>query len=148
MHFIQIFLAFFALSLPIVITAQCNACDSYTAALKSCQKTSANITEVGNTMDTTSIHCMCSTNSNAQQINACDGCWDSNPDVDLDITILLAWSTTCKADGQFGEQQAVACWEGQPGNFLPCLEKGTGTSGGPTSSGSGATTSAPNLGTR
>lgn len=132
-------------TLPFLITAQCPACDSYTAALKSCQTTSANVTAIGGTMDTASVHCMCASSSNASLINTCQGCIESNPLVSatLDFPVVLAWGTTCKAANQFGEPQAVACWQGQPGNYLPCVSKTVGNGGGSSAGGSGGTSLAP-----
>lgn len=114
--------------LPTIVSAQCAACDSYTAALKSCQTTSANVTEVGTTMDSTTIHCMCTSDSGDTDMNACEACVESTPSTNIEITVLAAWTTTCQADGQFGVQQAAACWESQPSNDLPCVSK-TGGSG-------------------
>lgn len=118
--------------LPALIAAQCAACDSYKKALKGCETTSANVTAVGGTMDTTSVHCMCATQNNATNINTCNGCWNSNPDLTLDVTVLLAWGSTCKADAKFGEQQAVTCWESQPDNNLPFFQKSGASGGGST----------------
>ena len=133
-------IALFTLYLPHLITAQCSACDSYSAALKSCQTTSANITEVGNTMDTKSVHCMCVSSSSASEMNACQGCDESNINLNLDDVLLLTWYQTCKADSQWGDQQAIACWEGQPINLLPCIENTGGKGSGTTPGGSGLTT--------
>ena len=82
-------------------------------------------------MDVPTIHCMCVSSSSAADINTCLGCYDtgSSTDTPPDIEILSAWETTCKADENFGDQQAVACWEGQPSDFLPCVSN-TGASGG------------------
>lgn len=134
-------IALFALHLPYLITAQCSACNSYSAALKSCQTTSANITAVGNIMDTTSVHCMCVSSSSATEMNTCQGCGESNFNLNLDLSLLLAWYNTCKADGQWGDQQAIACWEGQPNNFLPCFENTGGKGSSTIPGGSGLTTS-------
>ena len=116
-------IALISLHLPYLTAAQCSVCNSYSAALKSCQTTSANVTAVGGTMDTTSVHCMCISKSSTAQMNTCQGCDDSNTSLNLDISLLYAWYLTCKADEQWGDQQGVACWEGQPDNFLPCVEK-------------------------
>ena len=114
-------------------TAKCDACTSFSAALTTCQKSSTggtNVTALGTAMDTDSIHCMCSTSSNAAQMNTCNGCLIQDPlSVDVDITVLLAWSTTCKADKQFGEEQATRCWEGQPGDYVPCVSRSEGSGG-------------------
>ena len=130
--------------LPNLMSAQCANCDSYTAALKSCQTTSANVTAVGTTMDSTTIHCMCTTKSGVTEMNACQACDESNPSTDLAPLVLSAWTTTCTADGQFGDQQAASCWESQPSNFMPCVSKteGSGSVGGNTGSGASATISA------
>lgn len=128
--------------LPTLISAQCNACDSYIAALKSCQTTSANVSDIGTTMDSTTLHCMCTSRSGVTQMSACQGCEESSPNASLDVILLSTWTTTCMADGQFGDQQAVICWESQPSNFLPCLSKtsgggsGSGNLGGGTNGGS------------
>ena len=133
--------AFLLPLLPTLISAQCADCDSYTAALTSCQTTSANVTTVGSTMDTTTLHCMCTSKSGVTEMNACQGCDESNPSTSIDLLVLAAWTTTCKADGQFGDQQAATCWESQPSDFLPCLSKtggsgsGSGSAGGNTVSG-------------
>ena len=150
MFYYQAYLTFLILLLPTFIAAQCSDCDSYEAALKACQTGSVNVTAVGEATDTASIHCMCAAHSNGQTMNACQGCWNSNPSayINLDIAVLLAWTTTCKADGQFGDDQAVKCWEGQPSDALPCFEKTSGSSGGPTLGGSGLTTSATNVAKR
>ncbi len=145
------YLTFFTLLLPTIVTAQCPSCDSYTAALKSCQTTSANITAVGDTMDTTSVQCMCVTKSDSATMNTCVGCWESNAEAQsfsnegFDVKVLQAWGTTCKADAQFGEQQAVSCWESQPSILLPCFEKSGGTTSGPTLGNSGTMPSASSL---
>jgi len=129
-------LALFTIRLAHLITAQCPACDSYSAALRSCQKTSTNITAIGNTMDTSSVHCMCVSSSSATQMNTCQGCGDTN----IDARILGSWYNTCKADGQYGDQQAIACWEAQPGSFLPCVSNTVGKGSGTTTGGFGVTT--------
>ena len=138
--------ALFLSLVPTLISAQCAACDTYTAALKSCQTTSANVTAVGTKMDSTTIHCMCTAESGVTGMNACQACEESNPSESLDLPVLLAWTTTCQADSQFGDQQATACWEGQPSNILPCVSKtgGSGSGGidgGTTSGGDVAATS-------
>ena len=57
--------------------------------------------------------------------------------LNLDIAALLAWYNTCEADESWGDQQAVACWEGQPENYLPCVENTVGKGSGPTLGGPG-----------
>ena len=123
--------------LPNLISAQCAACDSYTAALHSCQTTSANVTAVGTTMDSTTLHCMCTSKSSVTGMNACLACEESDPSPSLDSTVLLAWTNTCKADGQYGDQQAATCWASQPSNDLPCFSNigGNGGAAGGTNSG-------------
>lgn len=37
--------------------------------------------------------------------------------------MLAAWTLTCTAEGQFGDQQAEACWNSQPDNVGPCVSK-------------------------
>ncbi|KAM0798759.1 hypothetical protein BDR22DRAFT_890883 [Usnea florida] len=113
---------------PALISAQCAACDSYTAALQSCQTTSANDTAVGTTIDSTTIHCMCSSKSNYTDMNACTACYTIDPSATLDFSVLSAWALTCTADGQFGDQQAAECWQSQPDNVGPCLSKTGGSS--------------------
>lgn len=120
--------AFLWAFLSTLISAQCAACDSYTSALQSCQTTSANVTAVGTTMDSTTIHCMCTSKSGVTEMNACQGCEDTNPGTSLVDSVLAAWTLTCTADDQFGDQQAASCWEGQPDNVGPCLSQ-TGKSG-------------------
>lgn len=125
--------AFLLFLLPTFISAQCAACDSYTAALQSCQTTNVNVTAVGATMDSTAIQCMCTSKSGATEMNACLVCEESNANSSLDTTVLLAWTNTCSAEGQFGDQQAATCWESQPNNELPCFSQtdgNGGTSGG------------------
>ncbi|CAF9940150.1 MAG: hypothetical protein HETSPECPRED_002181 [Heterodermia speciosa] len=121
-----------ALWFPSQIAALCSDCDSYTSALKSCQKTSANVTQIGSAMDTDSVHCMCISSSSYTEMNSCSGCTKSNFDVALSVElhVLSAWTTTCKADNQFGDKQAAACWQGQPTDFMPCVSKTTSGSGG------------------
>jgi hypothetical protein len=128
------------LFLPSLISAQCPACDSYTAALKSCQSPSVNVTAIGNTMDASTVHCMCVAHSNTAQMNTCQGCLETSGTTDI-LTVLLTWRTTCNADTLFGDQQAVACWEGQPGNILPCISKMFGNGFGSPTSLPGVTTS-------
>ena len=128
------YLTLFLPLLPTLISAQCASCDSYTSALKSCQ-TSSNVTAVGTQMDPTTIRCMCSSKSGTTDMNACQGCLMATPDTDVSPTVLLAWTTTCTADSQFGDKQAAICWQSQPDNFIPCVSKNSGGSGG----GSGGT---------
>ncbi len=130
--------------LPTLISAQCAACDSYTNALSSCQ-TSSNVTEVGTKMDTGTIKCMCSTKSSVTDMNACQGCTLSDPSVDFDESVLLAWTTTCQADGQLGDKQAAICWESQPSNDIPCFSKSSGTTGGDSSTSGGGDVSPTTL---
>lgn len=75
-------------------------------------------------------------------MNACLGCEEANPVTDFNYVVSNAWVTTCKADVQFGDQQAVLCWEGQPTNFIPCVSKttGSGSAGGSTNGGGAVTT--------
>ena len=139
------FLIHITLSLAFVSTlasADCDVCDSYNGALQSCQTTSSNVTEVGTSMDSTTIHCMCSSKSNVTDMNACQGCAEADPDSDLLATVLFAWITTCQADVQFGDKQAALCWQSQPSNYIPCVSKSDGSGGtsGSTSSGSGGST--------
>ena len=146
------FISLLTLLLPTLVNAQCPTCDSYAAALKSCQSASIDVTTVGSTMDAASIECMCKTKSNAADMNSCIGCWEVNPtsyfnDQDgLSVTTVTSWQTTCKADNQFGDKQAVACWEGQPSDSLPCFEKdggsGSGSGGGTSLGGSDSSPSA------
>lgn len=123
--------------LPTPISAQCADCDSYTAALQSCQTTKSNVTAVGTAMDSTTLNCMCMSKSGVIDMNACQACDESNPSSSLDIILLSAWTTTCRAESKFGEQQAATCWESQPSNFMPCVAK-TGTDGSGSGSGSGS----------
>lgn len=115
--------------LPTCVSAQCAACSSYTNALSSCQS-SAKDYETGSTMNTATIHCMCSTNSNQTDMTACELCVESNPSSTLVASVLSAWTTTCQADATFGDNQAVLCWESQPDNDIPCLTKSDGSGNG------------------
>ena len=118
-HLILISLAFW---FPAQIAAQCSACNSYSDALKSCQKTGANVTAIGGNMDTSTVHCMCVSSSSYREMNTCAGCAETSDQTTLlDIEILLAWSTTCDADNQFGDKQAAACWQSQPDDYVPCV---------------------------
>ena len=40
----------------------------------------------------------------------------------VDGNVLAAWIYTCAADKTWGDQQAVACWEGQPGDSFSCAD--------------------------
>ena len=128
-----------------LVSADCPACDSYNDALRSCQTSS---TAVGTSTDSTTIHCMCSSKSNVTDMNACQGCAETDPSLDLAPTVLAAWTTTCQADVQFGDKQAALCWQSQPSNYIPCVSKSDGSGGtggsegssGSTNSGSGAST--------
>ena len=138
--------ALFLPLLPTLISAQCDACNSYSAALQSCQTTSAQVVDVGSTMDSTTLHCMCTSRSNVTEMNTCLGCDESNLSTTLNIAVLNAWTMTCKADARFGDQQAVSCWESQPGSIIPCVStpsgSGSGTEGSDTYGGSDVATSA------
>ena len=139
------FLIYTTLSFPFIstfVSADCTVCDSYTNALKSCQ-TSSHVTLVGTSMDSTTIHCMCSSKSNQTDMNACQSCAESDQSLDLDTAVLFAWIKTCQADVQFGDKQAALCWQSQPNNYIPCVSKsdGSGGTGGSTNSGSGGSTS-------
>lgn len=130
--------------LPNLISNQCAACDSYTAALISCQTTSANVTAVSTPIGSTTIHCMCTLKSSVTAMNTCQACDQSNPSRDLAPLVLSAWTATCTVDDQFGDQQAASCWESQASNLLPCVSKtgGSGSVGGNTNSGTSAIISA------
>lgn len=143
-----------SLLLPLLrlVSAQCDSvCSSYNNALKSCQGTS-NVTALGTNMDSKTVNCMCSSKSNENDMNACYGCEEQNLTTDFDYIVSNAWITTCKADVQFGDQQAALCWQGQPTNFIPCVSKttgsgsGSGSSGGGTSGGGAGTTTASSAG--
>ena len=127
--------------LPTLISANCAACDSYTSALGSC-RSSANVTAVGTTTDSSTIHCMCTSKSSLTDMNACQACIEADPSPDLLPTVLLAWTTTCRADVQFGDKQAALCWESQPSNAIPCFSRNTGSdsTGGSTNGGSDVAT--------
>ena len=137
-------LVYITLSLPYIATlvsADCAVCDSYNNALQSCQSRSK-VTQVGTSMDSNTIHCMCSSKSNVTDMNACQGCAEADPSPDLLTAALYAWITTCQADIQFGDKQAALCWQSQPNNYIPCVSKsdGSGGTGGSTNSGSGGST--------
>ena len=133
--------------LPVLISAQCAACDSYTNALESCQ-TSVNVTAVGTKTDSTTIHCMCTSRSNVTDMNACQGCVESSPSTLFNAGVLLAWTTTCQADASFGDKQAALCWESQPSNSIPCTseDNGSGSGNGGTNSGGTVATSTASAG--
>ena len=137
--------------LPILVSADCPACDSYNSALQACQ-TSSKVTEVGTQMDSTTLHCMCSSKSNVTDMNACQGCAEADPSLNLLSTtlVLSAWTTTCQADVQFGDKQAALCWQSQPSNYIPCVSKSDGSGGtsGSTNSGSGGSTTSSGSTTR
>ena len=95
-----------------IFAAQCSQCDSYNAALKSCQKGGASLTDVGSDIDADAVHCMCKTASSATLIAACEDCAYLNPANTVDITVLSAWFQTCTAASGFGDAQAVQCWQG------------------------------------
>ena len=137
-------LSYLTLLLPLLrlVFAQCDSvCNSYNNALGSCQS-SSNVTSPGANMDSNTIKCMCTSKSNVTDMNACLGCEEANPVTDFNYVVSNAWVTTCKADVQFGDQQAVLCWEGQPSNFIPCVSKttGSGSAGGSTNGGGAVTT--------
>ena len=139
------FLVYITLSLPLLstlVSADCPVCNSYTNALRSCQTSSSHVTQVGTSMDSNTIHCMCSSKSNETDMNACQGCAETDPSPDLLSAVLAAWVVTCQADMQFGDKQAALCWQSQPSNYIPCVSKsdGSGGTGGSTGSGSGGST--------
>ena len=126
-------------SLSTLVFADCSACASYDNAIKTCQ-TSSHIIQVGTTMDSNTIHCMCSSKSNVTAMNACQACCEADPSLTLlsTVSVLAAWAATCQADIQFGDKQAALCWQGQPDNYIPCVSKsdGHGGTGGSTNSSS------------
>ena len=132
MLFYHLTLTSLALFLPAQIAAQCSACTSYTAALKSCQTGSANLTQIGSVVDTDDVHCMCQSSSSYTEMNSCTGCTETDYTLEesIDPTILDAWTSTCNADNLYDDKQAVACWQGQPTNYLPCIERTGDTTGG------------------
>lgn len=141
---------FFLLQFPHLVTAQCPACSSYTAALNSCQSktTSGNLTTTGSTIDTATVDCMCVSSSSTSQMNTCQGCALSSissttADNPVDTSLLLSWYYVCKAKDQWGDQQGVACWEGQPLDLLPCVSNTVKKGGGSTSGGSAGSDTAP-----
>ena len=40
----------------------------------------------------------------------------------VDGNVLAAWIGTCAADKTWGDQQGVACWEGEPGDSFSCTD--------------------------
>ena len=146
-HYILV--AFHALSLPAQIVAQCAACDSYNSALKSCQKADIDDTAPGQKMDTATIHCMCSTSSNAQQMEDCVNCFNQDPQSEgsheMEIVGLVAWYDTCDAARRLNDEQAVLCWESLPDDNAPddnspCYYEGGTESGAAVLSATGAAT--------
>ncbi|KAL8671462.1 MAG: hypothetical protein Q9168_004031 [Polycauliona sp. 1 TL-2023] len=135
----------FILNLPSLIAAQCPACTSYTAALDTCQSqtTSANLTMTGTKLDTATVKCMCVSGSNTAQLNTCQGCLQGSilgPGEEgyVDPLLLLSWYNVCGANDKWGEEQGAACWQSQPGSYLPCVSNTVKKSGGSTASGSTA----------
>ena len=67
-------------------------------------------------------------------MNTCQGCPQTTYALDWDASLLLEWYFTCKANDEFGDEQAVACWEGQPNDLAPCVSatvrSGAASSGG------------------
>ena len=122
-----------------LVSADCPVCDSYDNAIKYCQ-TSSHITQIGTTMDPSTIHCMCTSKSNVTDMNACKDCAEGDPSINLVslVSVLAAWATTCQANIQFGDKQAALCWQSQPSNYIPCVSKsdGAGGTGGSTNSSS------------
>ena len=112
----------FTLYLPHLIAAQCSACDSFSAALKSCQTSGLNITAVGNMIDAETVHCMCVSGSSATEMSDCSTCDGSINSVTVDGVALISWYDTCYAYETWGDQQAIACWQGLPHNNLPCIQ--------------------------
>lgn len=143
-------ISYLPLLLPLLglVSAQCDSvCNNYNNALRSCQG-SSNVTALGTKMDSKTVNCMCTSKSNESDMNACYGCEEQNLTTDFDYIVSNAWITTCKADVQFGDQQAALCWQGQPTNFIPCVSKttGSGSSGGGTSGGGAGTTTGSSAG--
>lgn len=126
----------FTLVLPHLIAAsQCPTCDSFSAALKSCQTPGLNITDVGSKMNTETVHCMCVSSSSTTKTDDCLSCAGSanevtdvgsTDQVTVDVVALLAWYDVCYADDRWGDQQAVACWEGLLDGSASCYEKTSG----------------------
>ncbi|KAL8992024.1 MAG: hypothetical protein Q9169_007434 [Polycauliona sp. 2 TL-2023] len=141
--YLKLFSALLLLNLPLLIAAQCQACTSYTAARKTCQDTtdSANLTMTGTKLDTATVKCMCESNSNTAELNACQGCVyttlaDITADDYVDPLLLLSWYNVCTASDRWGEQQGAACWESQPLDYVPCVSNSIKKGGGSTVSGS------------
>ena len=134
-------IALFTLYLPHLIAAQCSSCNSFSAALKSCQTPSINTTEPFSPMDTETVHCMCVSSSNLAEMLACDECDGSSDTVTVNGAALIAWYDTCNADEAWGDQQAVACWETADTDALVCLENTVGNGSGTTPGGPGAAAS-------
>ena len=112
-------IALFALYLPHFIAAsQCPSCESYDAALKSCTTTGINSTAIGNKMDTDTVHCMCVSRFSATEMIDCLECNESVDEADVDSNALTGWYYTCTTDETWGDQQAVACWEGLSGDLF------------------------------
>ena len=136
MHHRFLSLALFTFYLPHLIAAsQCPTCDSFNAALKSCSTTGINVTAVGNKIDTETVHCMCVSSSSAADMAECSACDGSIDEVAVDGDALIAWYDTCFADNNWGDQQAVACWEEGEGDSSACLENTVGKGSAITSSG-------------
>ena len=87
-------IALFTLYLPHLIAAsQCQTCDSFNAALKSCQTTGTNSTAIGSKMDTETVHCMCVSSSSSTEMADCAYCNQevSAGGVVVDGYVLAAW---------------------------------------------------------
>lgn len=54
-------------------------------------------------------------------MKTCQGRPQTTYALDWDASLLLEWSLTCNANDEFGDEQAVACWEGQPNDLTPCV---------------------------
>ncbi|KAL9029487.1 MAG: hypothetical protein Q9180_007026, partial [Flavoplaca navasiana] len=91
--------------------------------------------------DTASIECMRVKSSGTKQMNTCQGCPQTTCALDWSASPLLERYFTCEANDEFGDEQAVACWEGQPNDLTPCVSATTFRSedrGGSGGSASGA----------
>ena len=128
--------------LPTLIYAQCTSCDSYTNALNSCQK-SSKLYAVGSPMDTASIKCMCTQKTDVTDMNVCLACLEADPQSNIVSSVVSSWITTCNADAQFGDKQAVLCWQSQPDNSIPCYTNSGGSGG---SNGGSVVTTSPSAG--
>ena len=144
MMYLFLFTSLFFFHLPHLVTAECPDCNSYSAALTSCQSktTSGNLTTTGSKIDTGTVDCMCVSGSNTAQMNSCQGCYAASAtlntnDEDVDVSLLLSWYYVCKANDQWGNQQGAACWQGQPLDYVPCVSNTVKKGGGSTSGGSG-----------